>query len=169
VQLCDDGLDVRQVGDDGTLLTPTALHAADGRRLWSYPSSPKATKDLGPNKSEVLNPGRVFRVNALRGVVRGPGDLGEVYMLGSVDGMSYFLTRQDGLFISMLFRPAAFAEGWDSIPTATPGMELGVLFSDPAGTRTIAREYWASGMSGMVADVPTEAKPTGGWGQILLE
>jgi len=123
-KITDAPISVSQVGDDGTLLAHAALYNADGTRRWSYPSSPKATRELGAAKQDVLTPGRIYRVNSLRGLVKGPGELGEVYMLGSVDGMTYFLTRQDGLFIATVFRPAAFAEGWDSIPEARPGMLL---------------------------------------------
>lgn len=119
-----DYVDLRHVGADGSWLAPTALYRADGTRAWSYPASPKATKELGANKRDVLTPGRIYRVNALRGVVPGPGDLGDVYGLNSVDGMAYLLTRRDGLFIGTLFRPAAFAQGWDGIAEAKPGLVL---------------------------------------------
>jgi len=47
-------------------------------------------------------------------------------------------------------------------------IELGVLRSDPTGTKTISRDYWNSGLSGMVTDVPTEARPTEKWGVLEL-
>jgi len=47
--------------------------------------------------------------------------------------------------------------------------ELGVLRSDPTGTQTARRDYWHSGLSGMVNDVPTEVKPTANWGALSIE
>lgn len=123
-KLRPDYIDLRHVGGDGSWLSPNALYRADGSMVWSYPSSPKSTRELGANKRDVLTPGHIYRVNSLRGVVAGPADLGDVFMLNSVDGMTYFLTREDGLFITTLFRPAAFAAGWDSIPEAKPGLLL---------------------------------------------
>jgi len=123
-KISDDSFALEQVGDDGTLLSFGALRSPQGKLLWSYPVSPKGIRDLGPDKGLTIQPGRVFRVNVMPGVVQGPGDLGPVYMLHSVDGMSYLLTRDDGLFISTIFRPYAFAESWDTIPAAKPGMEL---------------------------------------------
>jgi hypothetical protein len=46
--------------------------------------------------------------------------------------------------------------------------ELGVLRSDPAGVKTVSRNYWNSGLSGMTQDVPTEVKPTENWGIFQL-
>ncbi len=122
--ISDTSIDVAEVGADGSLLAQTALHSPDGNRIWSYPSSPKGVKALGPQSADSLKPGRINRVNSLWGVASGPGDLGEVYMLHNNDGMVYLLTRADGLFIGSLFRPYAFADGWDSIPTAVNGLVL---------------------------------------------
>jgi len=47
-------------------------------------------------------------------------------------------------------------------------VELGVLRSDTTGTRTIQRDYWHSGLSGMVQDIPTEVKPTDNWGELVF-
>jgi hypothetical protein len=47
--------------------------------------------------------------------------------------------------------------------------ELGVLRSDPSGTKTISRNYWNSGLSGMVMDVPTEVRPTERWGTLKIQ
>ena len=47
--------------------------------------------------------------------------------------------------------------------------ELGVLRSDPAGTQTVRRDYWHSGLSGMLNDVPTEVKPTANWGVLSID
>ena len=48
-------------------------------------------------------------------------------------------------------------------------MELGLFYSDPTGHKTVSREYWHSGVSGMVSDVPTEAQPTTDWGVLKLQ
>lgn len=113
-----------QVGADGSLLSLTALWTAKGEEVWSYPSSPQGTRDLGAEKALVAKPGTIHRVNALWGVAPGPGNLGDLFALHSIDGMVYLLTREDGLFITTVFRPYAFADGWDSIPEAKPGLEL---------------------------------------------
>jgi len=123
-KISDDDFHIDQVGDDGSMLSFGALHSAQGKLVWSYPIATKGIRDLGADKRQTLQPGRIFRVNVMPGVVKGPGDLGPVYMLHSVDGMSYLLTRDDGLFISTIFRPYAFADSWDTIPEAKPGMEL---------------------------------------------
>jgi len=47
-------------------------------------------------------------------------------------------------------------------------VELGILQSDPSGNRTISRQYWYSGASEMVSDVPTEAQPTKSRGKVIL-
>jgi len=47
--------------------------------------------------------------------------------------------------------------------------ELGVLRSDPTGGKTISRDYWHSGLSGMVMDVPTEVRPTERWGVFKIQ
>jgi hypothetical protein len=47
--------------------------------------------------------------------------------------------------------------------------ELGVLRSDPTGDKTISRNYWNSGLSGMVMDVPTEVRPTERWGVFKIQ
>ncbi|EDY17371.1 NHL repeat containing protein [Chthoniobacter flavus Ellin428] len=123
-KVTDDSFNVDQVGDDGSMLSFGALHSAQGKLLWSYPINPKGLRELGPAKRAVTYPGHVFRINSMQGVAQGPGDLGPVYMLHSVDGMSYFLTRNDGLFIATMFRPYAFGDNWDTIPEAKAGMEL---------------------------------------------
>ena len=46
--------------------------------------------------------------------------------------------------------------------------ELGVLRADPTGSKTASRNYWSSGRSGMVADVPTQVRPTTKWGLFKL-
>ena len=56
--------------------------------------------------------------------MQGPGALGSVYMLHSVDGMNYLLTRDDGLFIATMFRPYAFGDTLDTIAEAKPGLPL---------------------------------------------
>jgi hypothetical protein len=48
-------------------------------------------------------------------------------------------------------------------------VELGILRANPAGTRVMTREYWHSGASEMVSDVPTEAAPTANWGKLVLK
>jgi hypothetical protein len=48
-------------------------------------------------------------------------------------------------------------------------LELGVMYSDAGGTRSASREYWASGESGMVVDLPTEARLTSNWGELLFQ
>ena len=77
-----------------------------------------ALPELGSKKWQEMLPGAINRIQALRGVAKGPGGLGDVYMLQSTDGMCYLLTRDDGLFIGTVFKPFAFAPGWDTIPQA---------------------------------------------------
>ncbi len=113
-----------QVGTDGSMLEWTSLRDADGNLRWSYPYNAKGVKALGKDSRDTMKPGSIHRVNALQGVVKGPGDLGEVYLLHSNDGMDYLMTRQDGLFIAMIFRPYAFSDGWDSLVQAEPGLRL---------------------------------------------
>lgn len=48
-------------------------------------------------------------------------------------------------------------------------VEFGIMSSDASGSNTAARDYWASGTSEMVADIPTEAALTAGRGQIDLK
>jgi hypothetical protein len=48
-------------------------------------------------------------------------------------------------------------------------MELGLFYSDPTGHKTVSREYWHSQVSGMVSDVPTEARSTADWGVLKLQ
>lgn len=114
------------VAADGSMLTYTALHDAKGRKMWSHPYDNRGIRALGDQKHAVMKPGSVHRVNAVQGVVVGPGDLGQVYLMHSVDGMDYLMTRDDGLFIARVFRPYAFADGWDTIPPdqARPGLRL---------------------------------------------
>lgn len=123
-KLSDEPLDIWQVGSDGSLLTFTALYDAAGRTMWTYPSSVDGVRSLGSRARETVRPGRINRVSNLWGIAPGPNDLGEVYMLHNLDGCLYLMTRRDGLFISTLFRPYAFADGWDSIVRAEPGMNL---------------------------------------------
>jgi hypothetical protein len=113
-----------QIGADGSMLGANALREADGTVRWSYPSSKDGVKTLGKNSRQTMRPGSIHRPKSVQGVVEGPGDLGSVYLLHSTDGMDYLLTREDGLFIAMLFRPYAFADGWDSLSEATPGLRL---------------------------------------------
>jgi hypothetical protein len=119
-----DGNRVVQVGDDGSLLDFTSLRGPDGQLRWTYPSNVRGIRDLGSQKWREMLPGAINRIHALRGVVRTPGDLGDVYMLHSTDGMGYLLTRDDGLFIGRIFRPYAYGAGWDTIPQAKRGMYL---------------------------------------------
>ena len=50
-----------------------------------------------------------------------------------------------------------------------PKFELGLLRSDASGTKTISRDYWHSGLSGMVQDVPSEARPTEQLGTLRIQ
>jgi hypothetical protein len=59
--------------------------------------------------------------------------------------------------------------GIDPKPGLEVPMELGAFYSDPTGHKTATREYWHSGVSGMVSDVPTEARPTDDWGVLHLQ
>ena len=73
-------------------------------------------------------------------------------------------------------------EGWYTVEVALPwatlgvtprrGLDLpaefGVLRADPTGSTTASRTYWNSGLSGMVMDTPTEARPTDHWGTLRL-
>lgn len=120
----DIDFSVKQIGDDGTMLAKTALAEPDGTIRWTYPSDRRGAKQLGAEKRKLLKPGSMFRLREIRGVAKGPGDLGDLYMVNSVDGMWYLLTRDDGLFVTTIFRPFAFAEGWDGIPEAKVGMYL---------------------------------------------
>lgn len=112
------------VGADGSMLGLHELREADGRVRWSYPARKEGVKALGKDSRLTMRPGSIHRAKSVQGIVDGPGALGPVYLLHSTDGMDYLLTREDGLFITMLFRPYAFADGWDSLPDATPGMRL---------------------------------------------
>ncbi len=123
-RLSENTWDMVHVGDDGSMLSHTNLRDADGRVVWTYPSSKQGIRSLGRESRQVMRPGSIHRLNTMEGVVKGPGDLGEIYALHSTDGMKYLLTREDGLFITTLFRPYAFADGWDSIPEAKPGLRL---------------------------------------------
>ena len=63
---------------------------------------------------------------------------------------------------------------WDVLgiepkPGLSLPMELGVFYSDPTGHKTTSREYWHSRISGMVSDVPTEARPTPDWGAMVAD
>lgn len=119
-----DEFNARQIGADGSMLGSSALRETDGTLRWSYPSSKEGVKTLGKDSRRTMRPGSIHRAKSMQGVVEGPGDLGPVYLLHSTDGMDCLLTREDGLFIAMLFRPYAFADGWDSLPEATPGLRL---------------------------------------------
>lgn len=123
-RISEQDLGPTQIGADGSLLSYTALYTADGQQRWSYPNSGDGVRALGRNSRQVLNPGSIHRVNAMQGVVRASPALGDVYMLASIDGMNYLMTREDGLFIATLFRPYPFADGWDSQPEATSGLRL---------------------------------------------
>ena len=47
---------------------------------------------------------------------------------------------------------------------------IGVIFSDPSGTNRASRLYWHSKSTGLVSDVPSEAKLTpANWGPIKLQ
>ena len=46
--------------------------------------------------------------------------------------------------------------------------EMGQGYSDAGGANTESREAWFTGVSGMVSDVPTEARPTDNWGRLEL-
>jgi hypothetical protein len=119
-----EGNRVVEVGQDGSLLDFTSLRGPDGRLRWSYPSDPRGAVSLASKKWQEMLPGAINRIHALRGVIKAPGELGDVYMLQSTDGMCYLLTRDDGLFIGTLFKPFAFGPGWDTIPEAKRGMNL---------------------------------------------
>ena len=119
-----EGSRVVQVGDDGSLLDFTSLRGPDGQLRWSYPSDPRGATELGSQKWREMLPGAINRIHAFRGVVSGPGDLGDVTMLQSEDGVCYLLTRADGLFIGTIFKPFPFGPGWDTIPEAKRGMNL---------------------------------------------
>jgi len=66
------------------------------------------------------------------------------------------------------------------VPLADLGLEpgkqtevkgiAGVIFSDPSGSNRTSRLYWHDKATGMVSDVPTEARLDGGakWGSILI-
>ncbi len=116
-------IDIYHIGSDGSLLEKAALRNNDGTLRWSYPWSPKGIRSLGKDSRKTLKPGSMWRISNVHGVVDVPG-LGEVYAVHSIDGMKYFLTRDDGLFIGSLFKPYAFAPGWDEIPGAIPGTDL---------------------------------------------
>jgi hypothetical protein len=119
----DDSFGIVHVGEDGSLLSRTSLRNAEGKLVWSYPSSNEGVKALGPRSRETLKPGAIHRVNALWGIAEAPNGLGQVYMLHNNDGMVYLLTRE-GYFVASLFRPYSMADGWDSIPEAKPGIVL---------------------------------------------
>ena len=59
--------------------------------------------------------------------------------------------------------------GIDPRPGSRISAEVGVLCSDPTGNTTVSRDYFSSGQSGMVKDVPTEVLPTENWGTWALE
>jgi hypothetical protein len=59
--------------------------------------------------------------------------------------------------------------GIDPKPGLEVPLELGAFYSDPTGNKTATREYWHSRMTGMVSDVPTEARPTEDWGILRLQ
>ena len=118
------GTHVAQIGEDGSRLDYTSLTTTEGKTRWSYPSDRRGARELGSRKWQEALPGAINRIHALRGVVKGPGNLGDLYMLQSTDGMCYLLTRDDGIFIATIFRPYAFAAGWDTIPEAKRGLNL---------------------------------------------
>ena len=57
-------------------------------------------------------------------------------------------------------------------PGKTPEVKgiAGVIFSDPTGTNRTSRLYWHDKATGLVSDVPSEARLDGGakWGRILI-
>ncbi len=116
--------DVRYIAPDGSLLTMNSLRDRDGKPVWTYPADPRGARDLGAEGENLLERGTMHRLHALRGVAPLEKEQGDVMCVQSTDGMLYFLTREDGLFITTLFRPFAFAAGWDSIPQAARGMRL---------------------------------------------
>ena len=115
--------DVVQVGQDGSFLSFDSLRRPDGTLVWSYPIMAKSQ-----NRLEAARPDHVYRINSLRGVVTGPGDLGDVFQLGSVDGTTYLLTRADGLFIGRVFQPNASAPSLGHHPGGDTRYVAGGLF-----------------------------------------
>jgi hypothetical protein len=61
------------------------------------------------------------------------------------------------------------ALGIDPKPGLSVPIELGIFRSNPAGTKTVVRNYWHTGAVGMVSDIPTEAAPTKDWGTLILK
>lgn len=60
--------------------------------------------------------------------------------------------------------------GFDVSPPSEIKGIAGVIFSDPSGTNRAARLYWHSKSTGLVSDVPSEAKLTPAqWGPIRLK
>ncbi len=123
-QIGEGPFDVAQIGEDGSMLGMLELRDKQGRLRWHYPSDRKGAKDLGRDKERELWPGSVYRLRGLRGVAPGPGDLGDLFLAQSTEGMCYLFTRDDGLFIGTVFRPYAFAAGLDTLPEAKKGSDL---------------------------------------------
>ncbi|HEY8665385.1 MAG TPA: hypothetical protein VIL86_01910 [Tepidisphaeraceae bacterium] len=127
-----------QIGQDGSMLIerwPSAgrddklrLTGPDGKLRWSYPSLytfAACWSIPGARDGKVLmQPGKLYGTHGLQGVVKGPGDLGEVLMIHGWHGMNYFFTRDDGLFIGTMFKPAYSNPSWDTIKEAKVGMLL---------------------------------------------
>jgi len=119
-----------EFGADGSILfargegSKIRLCGPDGRERWSYPMGPSDGGYDRVPKERLIDPGFIIGENGQQGIVKGPGDLGDVFMIHGWHGMNYFLTRDDGLFIGTAFKPHALAPPLYEIPEAKPGILL---------------------------------------------
>jgi len=71
---------------------------------------------------------------------------------------------------TVLIRVALAALGLDGKGDTILDGQLGVIYSDPSGTNRAVRLYWHNKQTGLVSDVPSEARLTPKlWGEIVLD
>ena len=66
--------------------------------------------------------------------------------------------------------PREFKGNLNNLAGQTLAGDVGILFSDPGGTRTVLRSYWSNQDTGITADVPSEARlQPANWGLLQFE
>ncbi|MEI6786935.1 MAG: FlgD immunoglobulin-like domain containing protein [bacterium] len=124
------------------------LVGPDGKQRWSYPTAynSHSHRNMTNQRERVTQPGAIYGVWNMQGVVSGPGTLGQFAMIHSGHGMNYLMTT-DGLFIGTVFK-SGYDENnsWDNQPEAKPGMLMdNFTLGDECFNGSIARAEATAG------------------------
>jgi hypothetical protein len=119
-----------QINPDGSILLTRGsgktmrLIDPSGRERWTYPVASIDGGYAAVPPADLMKPGVIHGENGLQGIVPGPDDLGEIFMIHGWHGMNYLLTREEGLFIGTIFKPHGLFKELHEIPEAKAGMLL---------------------------------------------